>query len=379
MAASLQRVLAVDPGFRGERVLTGLVAAPQSRYAGQPELRVLADRLLEAVRALPGVEAAGFSSSLPFSGITSDSVILADGYQMAPGESLISPNEVSVSDGYFEAMGARLLSGRWFTPADAEGRQRVLVIDDRLARKFWPNGDAVGKRMYQPSSNENLFARPPEEDMFAVVGVIAEIRLTGLVDASGFQRAGAYYFPYRQRPVSNLGLAVRGSGDPRALTEAVRRALGTVDPELPLYNIRTMDERTSEALVDRRTPTLLAAGFAIVALCLAAIGIYGVLAYQVSQRRREIGIRMALGAGAARIFGLVLGEGAAIVAAGGLVGLAGVFFLRRAVESQLYGVGAMDPLVLVTVGGLLAAVALAACVIPARRAARTDPTVALTE
>jgi predicted permease len=379
MVASLQRVLAVDPGFRGERVLTGLVAPPASRYADEPALRSLVDRLLQAVRALPGVESAGFSTIIPFSGSNNDSVILAEGYQMTPGESLISPNSVEVTDGYFETMGARLLSGRWFTPGDVEGRQRVLVIDERLARKFWPNGDAVGKRMYQPASAENIFARPAEDQMLTVVGVIAEMRLTGLVDAGGFQRPGAYYFPYRQRPLRTVGLAVRGGSDPRALTEAVRRAVASVDADLPLYNIRTMDERTSEALMDRRTPTILAGGFAIVALCLAAIGIYGVLAYQVSQRRREIGIRMALGAGAPRIFGLVLGEGVVIVAAGALLGLAGVFLLRRAIESQLYGVGALDPLVLGTAGGLLAAVALAACFIPARRAARTDPVMALTE
>jgi ABC-type antimicrobial peptide transport system permease subunit len=159
----------------------------------------------------------------------------------------------------------------------------------------------------------------------------------------------------------------------------VRRAIAQVDAELPLYNIRTMAERTSEVLVDRRTPTLLAGGFAIVALFLAAIGIYGVLTYQVSQRRREIGIRMALGAGASRIFGLVLGEGAVIVGAGAALGLAGAFFLRRTLESLLYGVGALDGTVVGLVAVVLAAVACVACLIPARRAARTDPTIALTE
>jgi ABC-type antimicrobial peptide transport system permease subunit len=176
-----------------------------------------------------------------------------------------------------------------------------------------------------------------------------------------------------------MGLAIRTSGEPRAVTETVRRAIAEVDAELPLYNVRTMAERTSEVLVDRRTPTLLATGFAGVALFLAAIGIYGVLAYQVSQRRREIGIRMALGAGAPRIFQLVLGEGALIVSTGALLGLIGAFFLRRAIESVLYGVGAMDAAVVATVAALLIVVAVVACVIPARRAARTDPTIALAE
>jgi predicted permease len=379
MVASLQRVLAVDPGFRGEQVLTGLVSLPQSRYAGNAELRTLMARLLEQVRALPAVERAGFTSTIPFSGSTSDSVILAEGYQMAPGESVVSPYSVSVTDGYFEAMGARLVAGRWFNEGDIEGRRRVLVIDERLARKFWPNGDAVGKRMYQPSSADNLFKQPPDEEMLNIVGVIADMRIAGMVDASGSQRAGVYYFPYRQQTRRSMGLAVRTTGDPMALADAVRRAVAQVDAELPLYNIRTMGQRTQEILVDRRTPTLLAGGFAVVALFLAAIGIYGVLAYQVSQRRREIGIRMALGAGAPRIFGLVLGEGVTIVGVGTLLGLGGAFFLRRALETQLYGVSAMDATVLVVVGTVLLAVALLACVIPARRAAKTDPVVALGE
>ena len=379
MVASLQRVLAVDPGFRGDRVITGLLNPPAVRYPDGPEIRAVMARVLETVRALPGVEAAGLSSSIPFSGSTSDSVIVAEGYQMAPGESVLSPYSVSVTEGYFEAMGARLVAGRLFTEGDIEGRQRVIVIDERLARKFWPNGDAVGKRMYQPSSPERMFEPPPPSEMLHIVGVIGEMRIAGLVDASGNQRPGAYYFPHRQRSVRGMGLAVRASGDPSALVDQLRRAVAQVDRELPLYNIRTMGERTSETLVDRRTPTLIAGGFAVVALFLAAIGIYGVLAYQVSQRRREIGIRMALGAGAPRIFALVLTEGATIVAIGASLGLVGAFFLRRTLESVLYGVSAMDGGVVTAVAALLAVVALLACVIPARRAARTDPAVALTE
>jgi predicted lysophospholipase L1 biosynthesis ABC-type transport system permease subunit len=248
-----------------------------------------------------------------------------------------------------------------------------------LARKFWPGGDAVGKRMYQPNSPDKLFDQPPDDQMLHVIGVIAEMRLAGLVDASGSSRPGAYYFPHPQRPDRGMGLAVRAAGDPQAVADAVRRAVRQVDPELPLSNVRTMVERTSEVLVDRRTPTLLAGGFAAVALFLAAIGIYGVLAYQVSQRRREIGIRMALGAGAPRIFGLVLTEGAVIVGIGIVIGLLGAFVLRRTLETQLYGVSGIDTMVVIVVGGLLFAVALLACVIPARRAARTDPMGALGE
>ena len=365
MVASLQRVLSVDPGFRGERVVTGLVNPPASRYPDEPELRTLMGRLLDTVRQLPGVEAAGLSSALPFSGSSSDSVIIAEGYQMAPGESVVSPYSVSVTEGYFEAMGARLVAGRWFDEGDIEGRRRVLVVDERLARKFWPEGDAVGRRMYQPSSPDRLLEPPPDDEMLTVIGVIAEMRIRGLVDTVGTQRPGAYYFPYRQNPRRGMGLAVRTAGDPAALGDAVRRAVAQVDPELPLFDIRTMGERTAEALVDRRTPTLLAGGFAVTALFLAGIGIYGVLAYQVSQRRREIGIRMALGAGAPRIFGLVLGEGAVIVGLGIVLGLGGAFLLWRALAAQLYGIGAMDATVVTLVAAVLLGVALLACLIPA--------------
>jgi predicted permease len=378
MVASLQKVLAVDPGFRSDGVVTGLINPPQARYAGDDELRTLMGRLLEQVRALPGVAAAGLSSTIPFSGSNSDSVILAEGYQMAPGESVVSPYSVSVTDGYLETMGARLLAGRFFDDGDIEGRRRVLVIDERLARKFWPDGQAVGKRMYQPASPDTLLEQPPDGQMLTIVGVIADMKLSALVEGTN-QRAGAYYFPYRQRPVRTMGLALRTAGDPKAAAESVRRTIAQVDAELPLYNIRTMAERTSEVLVDRRTPALLAGGFAVVALFLAAVGIYGVLAYQVSQRRREIGIRMALGAGAPRIFGLVLAEGAAIVAVGAAAGLVGAFFLRRTLESVLYGVSAMDAGVVALVAGVLVAVACVACIVPARRAARTDPTIALAE
>jgi predicted permease len=379
MVASLQRVLALDPGFRGDGVLTGLVSPPVSRYAGDDELRPLVARLLEKVRAVPGVERAGMSSTIPFSGSSSDSVILAEGYQMAPGESVVSPHTVSVTDGYFEAMGARLISGRWFTDGDIEGRQRVIVIDERLARKFWPDGDAVGKRMYLPSSPERMLEMPPDEEMLTVVGVIGEMRLRAMVDASGAQRPGAYYFPFRQNPERAMGLAVRSGADPRLLADSLRKAVAEIDRELPLYNVRSMGERTEDVLMDRRTPALLAGGFALVALLLAGVGIYGVLAYQVSQRRREIGIRMALGAGAPRIFGLVIGEGATIVGLGAVFGLAGAFVLRRTLETVLYGVAPMDGTVLALVSLALGAVAVLACIIPARRAARTDPAIALTD
>ncbi len=379
LLASFDRILNINPGFRPERVFAGTISLPSSRYQSDDEVRAATARILERIRAVPGVTAAGATTTLPFSGSYSDSVILAEGYQMQKGESLISPGQVTASDGYFEAMGATLVAGRLFDAGDVEKRPQVLIVDEYLARRFWPNGDALGKRMYFPADINNLLAKPSEEQLMTIVGIIQPIRLRGLVEGGATSKTGTYYNALRQSPARTLGLAVRTEQAPESAINAVRREIAQIDPELPFYGVRNMAERLETSLMDRRTPMLLATGFAAVALFLAAIGIYGVLAYQVSQRRREIGIRMALGAESGSIFGLILREGGLIVGAGAVLGLLGSFVVRRALQAQLYEVGAMDPLVVGTVAVVLALVAFVACVLPARRAAKTDPMLALTD
>jgi predicted permease len=371
LLASFERVLAVDPGFEPQGVLTARVAPPASRYRGDAELRTFAGRLLERVRAIPGVQHAGITSNVPFGGDYSDSVILAEGYQMAPGESLISPYQVVTTPGYFEAMGMPVKAGRTFTDSDTESAPGVVMVDERLARRFWPEGNPVGRRMYQPDSPEDLIKPGPKARWFTVIGVLPDVKISGLVATD--DRYGAYYFPYPQNVRRNLTLVVKTAGEPSSLTPLVRRELAAIDPELPLFSIRTMEDRMAESLIDRRTPMLLAVVFAVVALFLAGVGIYGVLAYQVSQRQREIGIRMALGSSTRQVFRLVMGEGLVLLAGGFAVGLAGAFALRRTLQSQLYGVGAMEPSVVASVALVLGAVALLASTVPARRAARVDP------
>jgi predicted permease len=378
LLASFQRVLAVDPGFNAERVLTGGLTLPAARYADAVATRTARERILDAVRAVPGVEAAGVTTTLPMSGDHSDSVIFAEGYQPAPGESLISPSQVWVSAGYFETMQTELRAGRFFDARDIEGAQRTIIVDEQLARKFWPGQDPIGRHMWFPSNLRNLLETPPREEWMRVVGVVENVRLDGLVDGASFRTVGAYYMPIAQGGARNMTLAVRTAQEPSSVTAAVRAQIATIDPELPFFNVRTMTERVDLSLVDRRTPMLLALTFAGVALFLAAIGIYGVLAYQVSQRSREIGIRIALGAATSSIFQMVLREGAVIVVVGTLIGLAGAFLLRQTLQSQLYEIGAMDPTVIALVGALLLVVAFAAIVLPARRAARVDPVHALT-
>jgi predicted permease len=377
LLASFQRVLAVDPGFDADRVLTGSLTLPAARYKDIASVRATTDRILEAVRALPGVESAGFTTTMPMSGDHNDSVIFAEGYQPAPGESLISPSQVWVTPGYFEAMQTQMRAGRGFDARDTEGSQRTIIVDERLAQKFWPNQDPIGRHMWFPGSAQELMTPPPREQWMRVIGIVENVRLDGLVDGAAFRTVGAYYMPMAQSQARAMTLAVRTGQDPASVTSAVRAQIGAIDPEVPLYGVRTMNERMDLALVDRRTPMLLALSFAAVALFLAAIGIYGVLAYQVNQRSREIGIRMALGAATSSIFQMVLREGAGIVVAGTVIGLVGAFLLRQTLQSQLYEIGAMDPTVIAAVGGLLLIVAIGAILLPARRAAKVDPVHAL--
>lgn len=379
LLASFDRLLAVDPGFRPSQVLTGTVSLPASRYAVDGDLRSAVERTLAGVRALPGVETAGATTVIPLGGSYDDSVIVAEGYQMQPGESFIAPNRVVATDGYFQAMGMTLVRGRFFDASDTERTSGVVIVDEWLARKFWPGADPIGQRMYRPTISEDRLAPPPDDEWLTVAGVVKDVRLRDLAGGGKTGLYGTYYLSYRQAPERTVTLAVRSHQSPTLATNAVRAAIATVDPELPFFSVRTMDERIDRSLTNRRTPMVLGLGFAVTALFLAAIGVYGMLAHQVGERRREIGIRMALGADRSSIFSMVLREGTAVVLAGALVGVGGAFLLRRTLESQLYGVGVADPRVLGGVAALLFAVALIAGWLPARRAARTDPAIALAD
>ena len=374
---SFRRVVAIDPGFRPEGVLTARVAPPPARYKEDADLRTFGTRLLERVRSSGAVRQTGLVSHIPFGSDFSDSVILAEGYQPKPGESLISPYSVNVTPGYFEAMSIPLVEGRLFSEGDTPESPKVIIVDEKLARRFWGRSSPIGRRLFKPDSPQDLTTPGPKARWFTVVGVVREIRMAGFVAAD--DRVGAYYTPFAQDPFRTMTLAIRASGSRSDLVAGVRAAVRSIDPELPLFSVMTLEDRMSDTLVDRRTPMVLALGFAIVALFLAAIGIYGVLAFQVSQRTREIGIRMALGSNARGIFGLVIKEGLALLGVGFVAGLAGALAIRRTMETQLYGVTGMDPAVLAAVAVVLGCVAVAACSLPARRAARISPLLALSD
>ena len=375
LLTSFQRVLAVKPGFDPSHVLTGAVTPPAARYKEDAQLIAFWSQFLDRVRALPGVQAAGATGNLPLGGNYNDSVILAEGYAMSPGESLISPFNTSVTPGYFETMAIPLKRGRLFTTSDDERAPKVLIIDERLARRFWKDADPVGRRMWKADSAEEFTQGPgPKSRYYTVVGVVGDVRTTGLTEKDP---VGMYYYPFAQSVDRGMTLVARTAGDPDTLTNSIRQQVAAMDPELPFFAVKAMQQRVQESLVSRKTPMLLATLFGAIALFLAAVGIYGVLAYQVAQRRKEIGIRMALGSDSRRIFGLIVSEGLWLLCLGIGVGLLGAFAIRRAMETQLFGVQPMDPVVLALVTILLGVVALIACAVPARRAARTDPLAAL--
>jgi predicted permease len=375
--ASFRQVLAVNPGFDPAGVVSGMISLPAAAYAKDDDVRAFVDRAMPRLRALPGVQHAGLTSSVPFGDSHSDSVIFAEGYVAAPGESLVSPSESIVTPGYFEALRIPLKRGRFFDGRDTPTSQPVIIVDERLAAKFWPGRDPIGKRMYSPGSPEEVTKIGPKTRFFSVVGVVGSVKEFGLVSRD--ERVGAYYFPHTQRNGRSFTIVARSALDPLALAGSIRQEIAALDPEMPFYDVHPMEQRVEQSVAGRRTAMVLAVGFGFIALMLATVGIYGVLAYQVSQRTREIGIRMALGSDARTVFGLILREGATLLAVGFVLGLAGAFAMRRAVQGELYGVDPMEPGVVSAVAAILAIVALVACALPARRAARIDPVIVLSE
>jgi putative ABC transport system permease protein len=379
LLASFRQLLGVDPGFKAEHLLTGRVSLLPAAYPNEAAIRQYANRALERIRSLPGVEAAGGTSFLPFSWDDSSSVIIPEGRAMAPGESVVSPNQLYVTPGYLDALRVPLVRGRLFTESDTENAPGVVIVDERLAARFWPNSDPIDRRMYLPKTPDDVVKPGPEVTWLRVVGVVASVKLRGLIEGED-ARVGAYYVPYALDPSRGIGLAIRWkpqSGDSAAIKSAVERALVAFDPNVQLFDSVVMSDRIERSLDSRRAPMLLLVAFSVVALLLAALGIYGVLAYQVSQRTREIGIRIALGSDAREILRLVLREAVVLVLFGLGCGFAGAVALKGVIASQLYGVGALDPLVIVVATGVLGAAALFACVGPAVRATRVDPVVAL--
>ena len=366
LTLSFARLLNVNPGFVAERVQTAEISLPRSRYPEDASVRNFIRTLMADVRAIPGVTAAGATSSLPLSDSGSDGVVVIDGYQLGPGELPPVPYWTTVDEGYFTAMRMPVIAGRVLTASDTEDAPRVMVIDEYLAKRYWPKGNAVGgrtRRGVDPNS-------PP----FTVVGVVASVQQTDLADK---QRMGHVYFSYRQNTFRSMFVAVRTAAGNASAIGGVRDVLRRADPELALFDVKSMNERVARSLRDRKAAMVLCLAFACLALALSAVGIYGVLAYTVTQRTREFGIRIALGAGARNVIGMVLGHGVRLAAIGLGIGLAGAFALTRLMTTLLFDVKPADPLVFAGVAVVLMAVALVASLIPSVRVARIRPANAL--
>lgn len=364
---SFARLQSVDPGFSADSVLTAQISLPATRYADAAARRAFWARLLEQVRSMPGVTAAGLTSNVPFSGNVSSGSYSIVGYTPGAAEPQPHGRQEVVGGEYFRAMRIPLVAGRVFTESDTAEAPPVVVIDEYLVRKYFADRPAVG---------EHIRRGGPDSPPFTIVGVVGTINSIDLGEPVTKERI---YYPVAQQARSSMSLIVKTGVDPQTLVAPVRSAVQSIDPEQPIADVRTMDQWMMRSLEGRRTPMALLALFGGVALILSAIGIYGVLAFGVAQRVREFGIRQALGADRRSILALVLRQGLRTTAIGLVIGLVGSFVVTRYLQSRLFGVEAHDPAVFVTVTALLLMVALVACYVPARRATQVDPMTALRE
>lgn len=361
---SFRRLQRVDTGFRPEGVLTFRISPPQARYPEPGETARAVEQIAERVRALPGVVAVGAVSTLPFSNSNNSGGFTREGQDQAPDGSLPLADFRVVSPGYFEALGIPLLQGRLFDATDRSDAPGVALVDEKLAQQYWPNRDPIGKRVRRPG---------PQASWFTVVGIVGHVKHAQL-DA---ESTGALYFSYLQNRPPGMTFVARTAGPPRGLAGALPAVVASVDQDLPVFEIRTMEQRVLESLTPRRFAMYLLGIFAAVALALSAVGIYGVMAQSVTQRTHEIGIRMALGAEPRDVLRLVVGQGMVLAATGLAAGVAAALALTSWMSRLLFGVQPTDLLTFLAVSALLAAVALAACYLPARRATRVNPVEAL--
>jgi predicted permease len=370
---SLAKLGDVDLGFRPHGLMTAALALPLETYDTPAKQIAFLRSALGRLAASPGVESAAAAMPLPFSGFGGSASFDIDGRVSPPGDPGPHGDMRQVSAGYFETMGIRLIRGRTFTDQDREGSQPVAMIDENLAREYWPNQDPLGRRMRNGS----------ETPWKTIIGVLAPVRHSQVAgeEAStvGVEGAakGVYYYPLYQTRAPATFLVMRTAGDPASLAGTIRDAINGVDPGQPVSDLKTMDQRVSLSMGPRRSAVALLTVFAVMALGLAAVGLFGLVRYNVAQRTQEIGVRMALGASRNDVLRMVLGEGLRLALAGVGGGLIAAFALTRVLAGLLYGVSATDPLTFGGMAVLLILVAMLASWLPARRATRVDPLVAL--
>ena len=359
--ASLEKV---DPGFRARNVLTFSVSLPPAGYGTPARTSGFFHTLLDRIAALPGVTAAGAVNPLPFSGSNSSGSFLIEGRSIPSGGVAPHADQRVVSPGYFAAMGIPLRRGRLLADSDRAGAPLAVVIDDALAQQYFRNQDPIGQHVRDGSGGP----------WAVVAGIVGHVEHNALDD---HLRKATLYWSYLQHPAQSLEFVVHTSRDPLSLVNAVESEVSSLDKDVPVFDVKTMDQRVAASLANRRFAASLLGVFALVALLLAAVGLYGVMAQSVLQRSREIGVRMALGAESGRVLRMILGQGAVLVAGGLFAGTVAALALTSLMKSLLFAVRPADPLTFACVVGLLLIVALAAAYLPARRATRLDPVTTL--
>ncbi|HJR59879.1 MAG TPA: ABC transporter permease [Vicinamibacterales bacterium] len=365
MVQSFMRVQRLELGFDADRVLSGRVILPAYRYPDLARIQAFTRALVPRLQQIPGVQSAGIVTNLPLSGWSGAVDFSIEGRPEQTGSERPSASYQSATEDYFRAMAIPLLAGRTFSPGDDRSRPRVVVINQALAKKYWPGENPVGRRVVLDGRAGPL----PHE----IVGIVGDVRSAGLEEPI----EGEMYFSSWQGADAILCIVLRTSGDPAALAGQLRAAVWSVDREQPVTYVMPMSELAAESLAFRRAGMMLASGFGLLALVLAAIGIYGVLSYGVTRRTREIGIRMALGATRGEVAKVILREGLLMTGIGVAIGLTAAFGLSRFLASLLFDVKPGDPLTYAAVAAILITVALLATVLPARRATSVDPLVAL--
>jgi predicted permease len=370
LGLSLKRAMAVSPGFRPDHVLSGQISLPWKNYPNDSARLAFIEKLMDKIDRLPGVLSAGVASNVPLSGNSGKSAATVKGRSLRPGESPRGHYSYGVAGDYFRAMGFSLRAGRFLTAADSRGARRVCVVDEDFARYYWPNASALGQRLFEGSEEKD------DAEAFTVVGVVGSVKQAGLTDDIA---QGAIYYPYVFRNNSDLFAIARASLSMESLGLTLQKVVRQIDPDLPVNDLRPMETRIADSLVARRSSALLAGLFSGIALLLTAIGSYGVLSYAVAQRRREIGVRMALGARPEQIRSHFFSLALRLLACGTILGVIGAWLAGRVMQSVLFHVPALSFAVLAGAVGVMGAVSIAACLLPSHRAARISPMEALAD
>jgi putative ABC transport system permease protein len=384
MIRSFYMLQKVDPGFSHEHLTSFSVALPEKKYATVEARASFYNRLLENIRALPGVESAAAASGLPLGNNGWQTGFIIEGQPVPPREQTPLMEACLVTPDYFKAMNIPVLRGRVFTDRDDRshlaGRDlsklnedqrdiagiNSIVIDEEFARRYWPNEDPVGKRV--------RIGRAADAPSLEVLGVVGRVKMESLNHNSDRVQG---YFAFEQNAADGMTVIIKGASDPNQLISSVRGAVKEIDPEQPIYNPRTMDDIRAESVAPERLNLTLLSLFASIALVLAIVGIYGVMSYSVTQRTHEIGIRMAIGARPLDVFKMILGHGMKLALIGVALGLVGAFLLTRLMASMLFGVEPTDAMTFGGLSALLITIALLACYLPGRRATKVEPTISL--